>query len=225
MSVLEIDIWSDVMCPWCAIGYTNFAAAVERVRGDVEVDIRWMPFELNPGLPLGGKSQAAHLAQVYDKTPEDIAAMAAQMADTAREAGFSMDYTGEGEPPEPMMWNTFGAHCLLRWALKVGGPDLQTRLKLALFEAHFQKRLRMDERDVLLDIAESLGMDRDEAAIALAEPSLGKAIRTEEQRAAQSGITSVPTFVINGQYMLQGSQSPEAFARALQQLASMVAAA
>ena len=225
MSTLDIDIWSDVMCPWCAVGYARLAKALEIAGGEFDPVIRWMPYELNPDLPPEGVAQAAHLGAVYGRTPEEVAAMAATMAATSAQAGFSMEYTGDGEPPAAMMWNTFAAHCLLRWALTVAGPEAQTRLKLALFAAHFQQRRNMADRDVLLEIAEAQGFDRAAAAEALDDEALGIAVKLEERRARENGITAVPTFVINGRYILQGAQEPEPFARALMQIASMEAAA
>src|SRR5690606_9184536 len=104
---VAVDIWSDVMCPWCAIGYTHFAKARKELEGEIEVEVRWMPFELNPDMPAEGKPQAQHLAEVYDRSPEEIAEMRTKLLDVAARAGFSMEYDGEGDPPVPMMWNTF----------------------------------------------------------------------------------------------------------------------
>ena len=225
MTALDIDIWSDVMCPWCAIGYTQFAKAVEELGSELDVTVRWMPFELNPDAPPEGKSQAGHIAEVYNRTPEEVAAMRAQLEQAAERAGFPLDYTGEGEPPEAMMWNTRAAHKLLRWALAEAGPEAQTRLKLALFRAHFQQRRDVSDREVLLGIAQHEGLDRTKAAEALDDPALDAAIAMEEQRALQNNIRSVPSFVINGRYILQGSQEPEGFRKALLQIANMEEAA
>ena len=223
---MQVDIWSDVMCPWCAIGYTQFAQAVEQLAGDVEVEVRWMPFELNPDMPPEGKPQAQHLAEVYGRSPDEIEAMRAQMHETAAKAGYSMDYTGsESDPPEPMMWNTLDAHRLLRWALATAGPETQTRLKLALFDAHFPKRRNMSDRAVLAEIAANVGLDADAAREALEDEALTIAVKMEEKRALESRITSVPTFVVNNRYILQGASDPETFRGALVKIANMEAAA
>ena len=225
MDRLQVDIWSDVMCPWCAVGYTQFARAVEQLAGEIEVETRWMPFELNPDTPPEGKGQARHLAQVYGRSEQEVAAMRAQMLETAARAGFPMNYTGEGEEPEPMMWNTFEAHKLLRWALSVAGAAAQTRLSLALMRAHFQQRRNVSSREVLLDIAASEGFDRAAAAEAMEDEALAIAVRLEQKRAREAGINSVPTFVVNQRYILQGASEPEVFRSALVRLASMEAAA
>lgn len=222
---IAVDIWSDVMCPWCAVGYTAFAKAVESLGSELEVEIRWMPFELNPDLPAEGKDQAKHLAEVYGRSPAEVAAMRAQMQATAERVGFPMAWTGEGEEPPAMMWNTFEAHKLLRWALAEQGSEAQTRLKLALLEAHFQQRRNVGNREVLLDIAEAEGFDRVEAAEALADEALAIAVRAEEQRGRQAGINSVPSFVVAGKYLIQGAREPEDYANMLRQVAGLVRAA
>ena len=219
---VSVDIWSDVMCPWCAVGYTQFAKSVKQLGDELDVEVRWMPFELNPDLPPEGKLQDKHLAEVYGRSPEDVAAMRAQMQATAEGAGFPMAYTGEGEAPPAMMWNTFEAHKLLRWALADQGPEAQTRLKVALLKAHFQQRRNVADRAVLLDVAEAEGFDRARAAEALADQALAIAVRAEEQRGREAGINSVPSFVVDGKYLIQGAREPEDYANMLRQVARLV---
>lgn len=222
---LSVDVWSDVMCPWCAVGWIQFAKAIEALEGELAIEVRFMPFELNPGLPPEGKDQQQHLAEVYGRSPEDLAAMRSQMQATAERAGFPMTWEGEGEEPAAMMWNTFEAHKLLRWALAEGGPQAQVRLKLALFKAHFQRRLNVSDREVLLDLAEAEGFDRVEAADALDDEALAVATRIEEERGRRAGINSVPSFVVDGQYLIQGAREPEAYAKMLRQVAGLVQSA
>ena len=222
MRSVAVDIWSDVMCPWCAIGYTQFAKAVREVANDLAVEVRWMPFELNPDVPPEGKDQQKHLAEVYQRSPEEVAAMRAQMQATAERAGFPMAWDGEGEEPAAMMWNTFEAHKLLRWALADNGPDAQTRLSEGLFRAHFQQRRNVGDRDVLLDIAQGVGLDRAKAAEALDDEALAMATRLEERRGREVGINSVPSFVVNGKYLVQGAREPEDYANILRQVAGLV---
>jgi predicted DsbA family dithiol-disulfide isomerase len=219
---VAVDIWSDVMCPWCAVGYTQFAKAVDRLRDELDLEVRWMPFELNPDLPPEGKDQAKHLAEVYGRTPEQVATMRAQLQAAAERAGFTMAWQGEGEEPSAMMWNTLEAHKLLRWALSEKGPEAQTRLKVALFKAHFQQHLNVSDRTVLLDIAETEGFDRAKAAEALDDEALEAATRIEEERGRRAGINSVPSFVVNGQYLIQGAREPEDYANMLRQVAGLV---
>jgi predicted DsbA family dithiol-disulfide isomerase len=187
----------------------------------LDVTTRWMPFELNPDLPPEGKDQQKHIAEVYRRSPEDVAAMRDQMQQRAASAGFSMDWSGEGQEPAAWMWNTFEAHKLLRWALAVHGPEAQGRLSEALFRAHFQQRRPIGEREVLLDIAHEEGFDRAQATAALDEDALAIATRMEEKRGLEMGINSVPSFIVNGRYLIPGAQEPEVYAATLRRVAEM----
>lgn len=222
MKKLAVDIWSDIMCPWCAIGWTQFAKAMKELEGEIEVEARFMPFELNPDLPPEGKDQQKHLAEVYRRTPEEVAAMRAQLLAAADRAGFPMAWEGEGEEPAARMWNTFAAHRLLRWALAERGPEAQARLKLALFRAHFQQRRNVSDREVLLDLAGAEGFDRGRAAEALDDEALAIATRVEEERGRRAGIHSVPSFVVEGKYLIQGAREPGEYATMLRQVAGLV---
>ncbi len=222
---LVVDIWSDVMCPWCAIGYAQFRKAVQELAGDVEVETRFMPFELNPDMGAEGRGQTALLAANYRKSVVEVEAMRATVEAAAEEAGFPIDWRGPLPEPERWVWNTHDAHKLLRWTLSVAGAEVQSALKQALFAAHFQARLNVSDHEVLLDLAEEQGLDRKAAAEALGDEALSIAVRMEEHRAAQNGITSVPTYVVNGKYILQGSSDPASYKSALIKLASMEAMA
>ena len=215
---LTIDIWSDVMCPWCVIGYMALERALGTLEGEIEAEIRWLPFELNPDMAPEGEEQQAHIARKYGRTAEQAAEARTMMADRARAVGFAFDFAGEGEPPAAMMWNTFAAHKLLRWALAEHGPEAQTRLKLALFSAHFQHRRRIGKREVLLAIAEEEGFDRGAAAAALDDEELGQIVRMEEQRAWEANVTGVPAMVIDGKFLIPGAQEPETYVTALRRV-------
>ncbi len=124
-----------------------------------------------------------------------------------------------------MMWNTFEAHKLLRWALTSAGPEAQTRLKVALLEAHFQQHRRVGERETLVDIAEQQSFDRAAAAAALDDEALAIATRLEEKRGLESGVNSVPSFVFAGRYLVPGAQEPEVFAATIRKVAELAEAA
>src|SRR5690606_2914792 len=149
MKKLSVDVWSDIMCPWCAVGWTQFSKAVQEVEGEIEVEARFMPFELNPDLPPEGKDQQKHLAEVYRRPPEEAAAMRAQMRRAPERAGLPGAWEGGGAEPAAWTWDTFDAHKLLRWALAEQGAEAQARLKVALLKAHFQRRLNVSDRAVL----------------------------------------------------------------------------
>lgn len=222
---VDIKIWSDVMCPWCVIGYHNLATALEKLDGEIEAEIGWLPFELNPDMPSTGEESAAHIARKYGRTPEQAEAARGAMAQAAEKAGFSFSYTGEGEAPAPMMWNTFAAHRLLTWVGGAHGAEAQTRLKLALFRAHFQQRRRVGDETVLLAIAEEQGFDRDAAQAALADERLAEKVRAEERAAWDHNISGVPAMVIDGKFLIPGSQDPETYANALRRIVEKRAAA
>ena len=226
---MTIDIWSDVMCPWCAIGYSQLQKALAELSGEIEADVRWHAFELNPDMPEAGEEQAAHIQRKYNRTAEEGAAVRSQMRSIAQGAGVSLDYEGAadgaGETPPAMVWNTFAAHCLLTWALESAGPAKQTELKLALFRAHFNQRRNIGQRDVLLDVAESVGLDRHGALAALNDMELAQRVRAEERRAWDLNISGVPAMMIEGKFMVPGAQPPETYVNVLRRVAEKTAGA
>ena len=221
---LSIDIWSDVMCPWCLVGWGNLSQALESLEGEIEADIRWHAFELNPDMPAEGEERTAHIARKYGRTIEQSKEVQGRMREAAEAAGVSLDYEGEEPAPDAMMWNTFAAHRLLTWALEEHGAEAQTRLKLALFEAHFNHRRRIGEREVLLDVAEEAGLDRSAAAAALDSEDLARKTRTEERAAMEMNITGVPAMIVEGRFIIPGAQPPEAYMNALRRVAERTAA-
>ncbi|MFA9200867.1 MAG: DsbA family oxidoreductase, partial [Cypionkella sp.] len=213
-----IDIWSDVMCPWCVIGYKHLERALAELAGEIEAEIRWLPFELNPDMPPEGEESTAHIARKYRRTPEQAAAGRAMMAERAAAAGFPFDYVGQGDPPPAMLWNTFDAHKLLYWARETAGPAAQTRLKLALFAAHFQQRRNVGDRAVLLDVAEEQGFERAAADAAFDDPQIAEAVRAEEQLAWENNVSGVPAMVFDRAFIVPGAQEPETYVNLLRKV-------
>ena len=216
---IAIDIWSDVMCPWCIIGWKQLQKGLASLDGEVAAQVRWHPFELNPGMPREGEDAVEHVARKYGRTPEQAAAGRAQMSAIAERAGYSFAFTGPknegaGAPPQ-RLWNTFAAHKLLTQALRLHGAEAQTRLKLALFDAHFQQRRDVSDESVLADIYATLGLPRAEAQAAFADEALGQLVRGEEARAWDLNITAVPATVLVGKYLVPGAQEPEVYASAI----------
>ena len=217
---LSIDIWSDVMCPWCIIGYRQLQSGLATLEGEVEAEIRWHPFELNPDMPPEGEDSAAHVARKYGRSPAEAEAGREKISAIAEAAGYSFRYTGEGDPPAARMHNTFLAHKLLTHTLAAHGPEAQTRLKLALFDAHFQQRRDVGDRAVLADIYEAQGLPRHEAEVAFADPVLGERVRAEEAQAWDMNISGVPAMLVNGKYLIPGAQDPETYANAIRRVVS-----
>ena len=118
-----------------------------------------------------------------------------------------------------MMWNTRDAHKLLGFALEQAGPQVQTELKLALFKAHFNERRALNDREVLLDIAASVGLHREAAKAALDDSDLEARVVAEEQQAWDLNITGVPAMIVNGKFLIPGAQAPEVYVNALRRVA------
>lgn len=221
---LRIDIWSDVMCPWCLVGWGSLQKGLELLEGEIEADVRWHAFELNPDMPPEGEESAAHIARKYGSTPDQSKAVQGRMREAAQGAGVSLDYEGPDPAPERWMWNTFDAHRLLTWAGEDHGPAKQTELKLALFTAHFNQRRKIADQAVLLDVAESVGLDRAAAAAALASEEIAHKVRAEQRAAWDLNITGVPAMIVENKFMIPGAQPPEAYADALRRVAEKVPA-
>lgn len=219
MTRLSIDIWSDVMCPWCLVGWGQLSRALAELEGEIEAEVRWRPFELNPDMPAEGTDQQAYLRHKSGRSEAELREMRERIRAIAREAGVSIDYAGEGEAPPAMMWNTFAAHKLLAWTLDNEGPAKQTELKLALFSAHFNERRRIGERPVLLDVVDECGLDRAAAAAALDDEVLAARVRAEEREALDLNITGVPAMVVEGRFLIPGAQQPETYVTALRRVA------
>ncbi|WP_454597205.1 DsbA family oxidoreductase [Qipengyuania sp. SM2507] len=220
---LTIDIWSDVMCPWCLVGWGNLRQALDQLEGEIEADLRWHAFELNPDMAPEGEERTAHIARKYGRTLEQSKDVQGQMRNAAQSAGVSLDYEGEGPAPEAMMWNTFAAHKLLTWAGEVHGYDRQTALKLALFAAHFNQRRPIGEPEVLLDIAVETGFDRAEAQAALASEDIAHKTRAEERAAWDLNISGVPAMVVADKFLIPGAQPPEAYVDVLRRVVEKTA--
>lgn len=216
---LRIDIWSDVMCPWCYVGWGNLEQALDQLEGEIEAEVHWHAFELNPDMAREGEERTAHIARKYRRTLEQSRAVQGQMREAAEAAGVSLDYKGEEPAPAAMMWNTFAAHRLLTWAGEALGPAKQTELKLALFKAHFNQRRRIGESEVLLDIAEEAGLPRDGAALALDSEEMAHKTRAEERAAWDMNITGVPAMVIENKFLIPGAQPAQGYVNILRRVA------
>jgi predicted DsbA family dithiol-disulfide isomerase len=175
---LRIDIVSDVVCPWCIIGYKQVERALTQIETPVAAEFYWHPFELNPDMPDEGEDTAEHIARKYGATPEQSRGNRQRLIDIGAELGFAFNY-GDGM----RIYNTFKAHKLLTLAGHELGWRAQTALKLALFNAYFQDRRDVSNDAVLLEIIEELGMDRAGAVAALANDALTQAVRAEQRRA------------------------------------------
>lgn len=222
---LTIDIYSDVVCPWCAIGYGQLTQALAGLEGEIAAEVRWRPFELNPGMAPEGEAMEAHLQRKYHRSAEQGEALRGQMLAIAEAAGVSLSYEGPGEPPPAMMWNTRDCHKLLAFALEQAGPQRQTALKLALFRAHFNHRANLGDRAVLLDIAAEVGLHRAAAKAALDDGELEARVLAEEQQAWDLNIAGVPAMIVNDRFLIPGAQTPDVYRDVLRRVAAKSRAA
>jgi predicted DsbA family dithiol-disulfide isomerase len=207
---LRIDLVSDVVCPWCIIGWRQFQKALDERRGRIELELHWHAFELNPQMPPEGQGLREHLAAKYGTTPEQSRKARERLTAIGESLGFSFNYGDHMK-----MVNTFKAHQLLHWA---GQQQCQTELEEALFEAFFTDGKDVSDPGVLADVCAAVGLEREEALAVLADARYGQAVREDQRQWIEQGIQAVPTFVVNGQYMVQGAQDSEAFGRMLDKL-------
>lgn len=209
---LRVDIVSDVVCPWCIIGYRQLQKALATMPGRFDVELQWHPFELNPHMPPGGQDLGEHIAQKYGASKEQSRAARERLTQLGASLDFTFDYFDGMR-----MVNTFSAHQLLHWARE---KDLQTALKLELFSAFFSRRQDVSDPEVLADAAGRAGLSRAEALSVLDEGRYAGAVRAEQEAWAEREIHAVPTFLFNGKYQVPGAQDAETFVRLLDRLAA-----
>lgn len=212
MQKIRIDIVSDVMCPWCAVGFNSLNKALESMADKVQADIHWQPFELNPGMPAEGQNMREHLMEKYGLTAEQSDQNRATISERGAAVGFAFNFNNEMR-----MWNTFKAHQLLHWAGETNLP-LQTELKKALFVAHFQEHKNVSDDAVLLEAVTKAGLDAEVAKEVLADGRYVTQVRGMQQQWQEAGVRSVPAFVLNEKYLISGGQPPEAFVEAIAQV-------
>jgi predicted DsbA family dithiol-disulfide isomerase len=208
---LQIDIVSDVVCPWCVIGYKHLEQALENLDGQIDAKLRWHPFELNPDMGPDGQDLGEHIKEKYGLTPDQSAENRDRIETMAGNAGFEISFASDTR-----IYSTFDAHRLLYWA---GREGKQTELKLALFRAYFQEGENVSDHAVLKRACEEVGLSPEEAGEILSGNTFAKEVRAEEEEFKSAGITSVPTYVVNGKYAISGGHPPEVFEQALTEIA------
>jgi predicted DsbA family dithiol-disulfide isomerase len=204
---MQVEIWSDVVCPWCYVGKRRFEQALARFAHADEVTSIYRSFELDPNAPRERTgSHDEHLARKYGMTVDRARQLNQQMTETAAAEGldFRLDRIRGG--------NTFDAHRLLHWALKHGK---QAELKERLLLATFTDGEPIADRDALARLAADVGLDADEARVVLAGDRYADAVRDDEEQATAYGITGVPFFVVDGKYGVSGAQPAEVLLQVL----------
>ncbi|OED46469.1 disulfide bond formation protein DsbA [Rhodobacteraceae bacterium (ex Bugula neritina AB1)] len=208
LPVLRVDIVSDVVCPWCAAGYSQLAFAARRA--GVSLDVHWQPFELNPDMAPEGEDLRAHLAAKYGSTAEQSAQVRAQLTELGEALGFTFNFFAGMR-----IYNTFQAHQLIEWAEERGKGH---PMKQALLQAYFTDGRDVSDVGVLIDTADSLGLDGTEARAALESGKHADSVRQREAFWVGQGIRGVPAMVFNGRHLVTGAQGIENYTSILEQL-------
>ncbi|HEY1609809.1 MAG TPA: DsbA family oxidoreductase [Paraburkholderia sp.] len=205
---LSIEFVSDIACPWCAIGLTSLQQALARVGDEVDATITLHPFELNPQMGPDGADIVDYLGKKYGRTPAQIEETQAMIRERGASVGFPFG-------PRTRTYNTFDAHRLLHWA---GLEGKQVPLKLALLHAYHTDGKNPGDHDVLVDAAESVGLDPAKARAVLQDGLYAEEVRAEERQYQAMGIQSVPSIIVNGRYLITGGQPVEAFEQAIREI-------
>jgi len=212
MNPIKIDFVSDIACPWCAVGLASLEQAIDRVKGLVNVELHFQPFELNPQMGPEGEDVTEHLMRKYQISAEQVAQNQARIAARGAELGFVFNH-------RKRIVNTFDAHRLLHWAETEGKAGCQHRLKRELLEAYFTRGDNPSDHSVLLEVVQRAGLDRARAAEVLSGAEFADEVRQREQLYLSRGIHSVPAVIINDRYLVQGGQPVEMFEQALREVA------
>ncbi len=210
MKSIQVEIWSDVVCPWCYIGKRRFESALAAFKHRDQVEVRWRSFQLDPDTPqTSEKTIVEMLAGKYGMSLERAAAANARVSTLAAQEG--LEYHLEQARPE----NTLNAHRLIHLADKHG---LQDAMKERLMRAYFTEGLRVGDIETLVRLACEVGLDAEEARTVLTGDTYADEVRADEREAQMLGITGVPFFVINEKYGISGAQPVEVFSKALEQV-------
>ncbi|WP_426238375.1 DsbA family oxidoreductase [Pararhizobium sp. DWP1-1-3] len=214
MNHVNIDVVSDVVCPWCYLGKARLDQAIANVAADILVTVNWRPYQLNPDLPAEGVDHKAHLAAKLGGQ-EAVDRAHKMLAGLGEQDGITFDFDAVTISP-----NTLDAHRLIRWALTEGG-DTQSEVATLLFKANFEEGRNIGDHTVLLDIAAEAGLDRTVIAALLASDADKDAVSEEIDMARGMGVTGVPCFIIDSKYAVMGAQSVEVLEDALRDIAKM----
>jgi len=204
---MKIDFVSDVTCPWCAIGLASLEQAIARLCGEIKVELRLQPFELNPGMPPAGEDLAHYVTRKYGASAADLSARQALIRERAAEVGLHFG-------PRTRVWNTFDAHRLLHWAALEGR---QLELKRELLTAYHVRGENPALSEVLLRAAGAAGLDVARAREVIESSEFADATHAQIRRWQSLGIQSVPSVIVDDRYLIQGGQPVEAFERALRE--------
>lgn len=202
-----IDIYSDVVCPWCYVGKRRLEAALTLAGLQDAVSVRWRPFELNPTMPSRGMERKTYLEAKFG-SQQAVDSMLEHVREAGRQSGIAFAFDRIPRAP-----NTFDAHRLIWWAVQ---RKQQDALVDSLFKGYFEEGADLSERDVLVELAARAGLNRAQCRHTLENEASATAVREEKQRGLRRGIRAVPYFLIGDRPGLSGAHPPETLAAWLQ---------
>ena len=209
MTALRIEIVSDPVCPWCYIGKRRLDAALTRYP-QVEVAVKWTPFQLAPDMPPEGRDRAEHYASIFGE--ERAGMIRESMADTARAEGLDFQWHEGARSP-----NTLRAHVVMALAQDTPGADA-AGLAEAMFRAHHVDCADLGDTEVLVELGKGAGVAEEAVRAAIADPEAAAKVRVEVQQAAARGVSGVPFFIFNDRYAVSGAQPADALAEVIDRL-------
>ncbi|PRY85191.1 DsbA family oxidoreductase [Donghicola tyrosinivorans] len=206
--MVKLNIFSDPICPWCYIGYTQLSRALE-AKPDHPFELEWLPFQLNPEMPAGGMDRRAYLEAKFGGK-DNAVKVYGQIAEKAEEIGLELNLSAISRTP-----NTLDAHRLIHWS---GVECRQTPVATAMFQAYFQEGRDLSDHEVLADIADGAGLDAAVIMRLLASSADKDEIMKKDAMAREMGVQAVPTFVVAGQHAVPGAQPTELWAKVIDEL-------
>lgn len=207
---MQIEIWSDVVCPWCFVGKRRLERALEGFAHRDDVEVVYRSFELDPSAPRHGHELTTGvIARKYGRTEDEMRDMQQQLIDTAAADGLTLRLF------DNVHTNTIDAHRVLHLALETGGPAQQVRLKEALLTAYFTDARDVGDHAVLTEVAVAAGLDEARVGAVLASDEYADAVAADIAQARAYGATGVPFFVVDQKYGVSGAQPSEVFAQVL----------
>ncbi len=211
---MQIDVVSDTVCPWCFIGKRRLARAIA-MRPDMNFDVRWRPYRLDPTIPPEGVDRKAYLRAKFGDSPRS-----AQMGEMIRAegAGEGIEFHFDRIERSP---NTLDSHRVIRWA---GSAGVQDALVERMFDAYFVHGRNIGDRAVLSEIAAEAGMDASLVTDLLEKDSDREVVEREDLLAHEMGISGVPTFIFENRYMISGAREPELLVRVIDKAVELLAA-
>ncbi|HSD75512.1 MAG TPA: DsbA family oxidoreductase [Steroidobacteraceae bacterium] len=205
---MKVEIYSDTVCPWCYIGKKRFERATG-LRPDIDFEVQWLPFELNPGMPESGMERETYLARKFGDL-EHVRAMQAQLRELG--SGLGIDFHFERAR---LMPNTRLSHEVLQFAYGAGAQDAVGE---AIFRAYFEEGRDIGDRAVLIELGAAAGLDVADLERALLARRHAKEVEALERQAHDWGITGVPTFIFDRHYAVSGAQESDVFVQVFDRL-------